>query len=80
MFFKGFSAHFASSKAWIRPSAGLLAAFGLALMLAFLSLPALSRTVLDLDADKQPVALADWGDYWIDPQSRLAVDQVVSQH
>ena len=79
MFFNGLSAHFAGSKAWIRPSAGLCAAFGLALLLALLSLPALSRTVLDLDADKQPVALADWGDYWIDPQSRLRVEQVVSQ-
>lgn len=79
MFFKVFSAHFAGSKAWIRPCAGLWAAFGLALVLALLSLPALSRTVLDLDAEKQPVALADWGDYWIDPQSQLAVEQVVNQ-
>ncbi|HQR98999.1 MULTISPECIES: 7TM diverse intracellular signaling domain-containing protein [unclassified Polaromonas] len=79
MFFEVFSAHFAGSKAWIRPCAGLWAAFGLALVLALLSLPALSRTVLDLDAEKQPVALADWGDYWIDPQSQLAVEQVVNQ-
>lgn len=35
-----------------------------------------NRTVLDLDADKQPVALADWGDYWIDPQARMEVTQV----
>ena len=28
--------------------------------------PALSRTVLDLDTQQQPVALKDWGDYWLD--------------
>ena len=44
--------------------------------------PALAqnRTVLDLDADKQPVALADWGDYWIDPQARMEVAQVAGDN
>jgi GGDEF domain-containing protein len=79
MFFKGFSAHLANNKAWIRSSSILWLACGLALLLGLLSLPVQSRAVLDLDADKQPVALSDWGDYWIDPQSRLGVEQVASQ-
>ncbi len=32
------------------------------------SQPVHSRSVLDLDINKQPVALADWGEYWIDSQ------------
>ena len=33
------------------------------------------RTVLELDTDKQPVALADWGEYWIDGRfDRTAVE------
>ena len=79
MLFRVFPAHFAGRKARILPFTGLWTAIGLALMLVLLSLPALSRTVLEFDADRQPVALADWGDYWIDPQSRLSVDQVVNQ-
>ncbi|MCW5651226.1 MAG: diguanylate cyclase [Ramlibacter sp.] len=35
---------------------------------------ALARTVLDLDVQKQPVALADWGDYWIDPTGKVEFD------
>ena len=57
----------------------LLAVFGLvltALLLAAGSALAQTRTVLDLDEQKQPVALADWGDYWIDPQARLEVTQL----
>ena len=42
----------------------------LGLVLALLALlagtAAHGRTVLELDASKQPVALADWGEYWID--------------
>ena len=37
---------------------------GLCLLLAAAS--AQARNVLDLDASKQPVALGDWGEYWID--------------
>lgn len=33
-----------------------------------------SRTVLDLDTRHQPVALQDWGDYWIDTTGRLTPD------
>ncbi|MGE3348764.1 MAG: 7TM diverse intracellular signaling domain-containing protein [Ramlibacter sp.] len=35
---------------------------------------ALARTVLDLDVQKQPVALADWGDYWIDTSGKVEFD------
>jgi GGDEF domain-containing protein len=57
----------------------LLAVLGLvltALLLAAGSALAQTRTVLDLDEHKQPVALADWGDYWIDPQARMEVTQL----
>ena len=36
------------------------------LVLAALAQPCLARTVLELDADHQPVQLQDWGDFWID--------------
>ena len=55
---------------------GFWVAFGLMLFLGSLSSPALSRSVLDLDASKQPVSLSDWGEFWIDPHSRLAAEQV----
>jgi two-component system, sensor histidine kinase LadS len=56
---------------------------GLALLLFFLvvaaaGLPAQARTVLDLDSRNQPVALADWGDYWIDTQGDVKVEQVAA--
>ncbi|MGE0330663.1 MAG: 7TM diverse intracellular signaling domain-containing protein [Ramlibacter sp.] len=35
-----------------------------------------ARTVLDLDAAKQPVALNDWGDYWIDPSGQATPEAV----
>ncbi len=38
--------------------------------------PAWARTVLDLDAQQQPVALKDWGDYWVDTTGQLTVAQV----
>jgi two-component system, sensor histidine kinase LadS len=37
-----------------------------------------SRTVLDLDAHAQPIALQDWGDYWIESNSRLTPEQVAT--
>ncbi|WP_395059508.1 7TM diverse intracellular signaling domain-containing protein [Polaromonas sp.] len=73
-----FSAHVANIKARISGSGKLAAALCLGVILAFLSTPVLSRTVLDLDADAQPVALADWGDYWIDPQGQQGVEQIAS--
>ena len=45
-------------------------------LLALTSLDAHARTVLDLDTRTQPVALQDWGDYWIDPSGKLTADQV----
>ena len=35
-----------------------------------------ARSVLDLDSSKQPVLLADWGDYWIDTSAQLGASQV----
>jgi two-component system, sensor histidine kinase LadS len=48
----------------------LLAASGMA------SSSAQARTVLDLDVKQQPVALKDWGDYWIDTSGQLSAAQV----
>jgi GGDEF domain-containing protein len=47
-------------------------------LLALTSLDARSRTVLDLDAQIQPVALQDWGDYWIDTTGRFTPEQVAA--
>lgn len=49
---------------------------GLALGLA--SPDAQSRTILDLDTRTQPVALKDWGDYWIDSTGQLSAEQVAN--
>ena len=40
------------------------------------STSAWSRTVLDLDVQQQPVALKDWGDYWIDTTGKMTAAQV----
>ncbi|MES2412576.1 MAG: 7TM diverse intracellular signaling domain-containing protein [Pseudomonadota bacterium] len=50
----------------------------LGLMAAFASPSALSRSVLDLDARNQPVALEDWGDYWIDTSAKLTAPEVAT--
>ena len=54
-----------------------------AMLLALLTLlgamtanPAWSRSVLDLDTQQQPVALNDWGDYWVDTTGHLTAHQV----
>ena len=47
-------------------------------LLALTSPDARSRTVLDLDTHTQPVALQDWGDYWIDTTGRFTPAQVAS--
>lgn len=47
-------------------------------LLALTSLDARSRTVLDLDAQVQPVALQDWGDYWIDTTGKFTPEQVAA--
>ncbi|MEO6017103.1 MAG: 7TM-DISM domain-containing protein, partial [Polaromonas sp.] len=56
---------------------GLWAALAIA-VLATASATAWSRTVLDLDTQQQPVALKDWGDYWIDATGHTTVDQVAA--
>ena len=35
-----------------------------------------SRSVLDLDESKQPIALGDWGEYWIDNGTQRGPDEV----
>ena len=40
------------------------------------SLSAQARTVLDLDESKQPIALGDWGEYWIEDGTQLEPRQV----
>ena len=47
-------------------------------LLALTSLDARSRTVLDLDTHTQPVALDDWGDYWIDTTGKFTAQQVTN--
>lgn len=49
-------------------------ACGCVLLLALASQAALARTVLELDPLQQPVALADWGDYWIDTTATKTVE------
>src|SRR4051812_44975960 len=46
------------------------------LLLAALAAPSFARTVLELDSARQPVALQDWGDTWIDDSGRAAVGRV----
>lgn len=47
-------------------------------MLGLASPDAQSRTVLDLDTRTQPVALQDWGDYWIDTTGQFTAEQVAN--
>ena len=42
------------------------------------SASAWSRTVLDLDTQQQPVALKDWGDYWVDNTGHNTVEQMAA--
>ena len=56
-----------------------LALASVAVLLAAVSMAstsAWSRTVLDLDVQRQPVALKDWGDYWIDTTGKMTAAQV----
>lgn len=48
------------------------------LLLALAGQAALARTVLELDPEQQPVALADWGDYWIDPTAQKTVQDIAA--
>ena len=49
-----------------------------ALLLVLAGQAALARTVLELDPAHQPVALADWGDYWIDPTAQKTVEDIAA--
>jgi len=57
---------------------GLVTSLLMGSLLALTSLDARSRTVLDLDSQIQPVALHDWGDYWIDTTGQFTPEQVAS--
>jgi two-component system, sensor histidine kinase LadS len=57
---------------------GLVMSLLMGSLLALTSLDARSRTVLDLDSQIQPVALQDWGDYWIDTTGQFTPEQVAS--
>ncbi len=59
---------------WLRSFAVLLVT--LALLGSMATSPAWSRTVLDLDTQQQPVALKDWGDYWVDTAGQLTAAEV----
>ncbi|MES2938844.1 MAG: 7TM diverse intracellular signaling domain-containing protein [Pseudomonadota bacterium] len=48
------------------------------LLLLLWVVPGLARTVPELDAARQPVALLDWGDAWIDPSGQAAPDRVAT--
>ncbi|MGH8033921.1 MAG: 7TMR-DISMED2 domain-containing protein, partial [Lysobacterales bacterium] len=58
--------------------AGLTLSLLVGSLLGLTSPAARSRTVLDLDAQTQPVALQDWGDYWIDTTGRFTPEQVAA--
>ncbi|WP_309682832.1 7TM diverse intracellular signaling domain-containing protein [Polaromonas sp.] len=56
----------------------MVMALWLGALLALASAPAQARSVLDLDTRAQPVALRDWGDYWIDPTGQFSAEQVAN--
>jgi GGDEF domain-containing protein len=57
---------------------GLVISLFMGSLLALTSLDARSRTVLDLDTQTEPVALQDWGDYWIDTTGQFTPEQVAA--
>jgi two-component system, sensor histidine kinase LadS len=59
-------------------TSGALSAALLGLFLCVAVLPVQARTVLDLDARAQPIALNDWGDYLIDTDSAMTAEQVAT--
>ena len=62
----------------VQMRAMLLAILATGLLAALASPAAWSRTVLDLDVQQQPVALEDWGDYWIDTSAKLTAAEVAT--
>ena len=57
---------------------GLAVSLFVGSLLGLTSLDARSRTVLDLDTQTEPVALQDWGDYWIDTTGQFTPEQVAA--
>lgn len=53
-------------------------AMALAMAACACALPASARTVLELDAARQPVNLLDWGDAWIDDTASTTPERVAS--
>lgn len=49
---------------------------GAAIVIGFTATSAAARTVLDLDETHQPVALLDWGDWWIDQTGAATITTV----
>ena len=60
---------------WLRRLASFWVAV-LALICGLSAGPATARTVLDLDTQQQPVALKDWGDFWVDTTGKLGAAEV----
>jgi two-component system, sensor histidine kinase LadS len=50
----------------------------LTLILGLAAAPAQGRSILDVDVRAQPVALSDWGDYWIDPAGQLGSEEIAA--
>ena len=46
------------------------------LFITLTSVTVQARSILELDAARQPIALGDWGEYWIDSGSERGPDQV----
>jgi GGDEF domain-containing protein len=56
----------------------LAGAAALLLLVSMASSNAWSRSVLDLVLQQEPVALKDWGDYWIDGSGKLTATQITA--
>jgi len=56
--------------------AGLCQALMVGVLLGLFNSGVPARTVLELDAAKQPIALSDWGEYWVDNSSGFGPEQV----
>lgn len=63
-------------RAFCRALMACLCLMLVALFLLLSSSPALARQVFDLDEQKQPVALRDWGDWWLDDAGLASIGKV----
>lgn len=75
--FRGFTGRLRAPTGWARLMAVTLSLLA-GMLLALGSTQVQSRTILDLDTGSQPVALQDWGDYWIDTSGQFTPAQVAS--